>query len=105
MQKVLFGVRNPKNKSKMEMTRFLQKNEFDTSNIYLLKPSAYIDLAETNNKYFSTWELFNHKGDLLVPGYDSINSCISNIAYFIQYFENSSYKQDTIRTLQKDLLQ
>ncbi len=87
------------------MNRFLQKNEFDTSNVYLLKPVAYVDLAETSSKYFATWELFNHKGVLLVPRHDSVNSCISNIEYFIQYIENNSYKEDTIRNLQKDLFQ
>lgn len=55
LQKVLFGVKEPKVITKDEMVSYLKKNNYSTENIYLLNPKAYVELAEKSSKYFSTW--------------------------------------------------
>lgn len=103
LQKALFGVRNPKVKSEMEIKSFLTKNDFDTNNLYFLDPMAYVALVGKDSKYFATWEVFNQNGELVIPENDSTYQCIANIEYFIQNFNLNSCKVDSSRNLENDL--
>lgn len=86
------------------MKGFLVQHDFDTNHVALLKPDAYKELTNISSKYFSTWEVYNSNGELLIPNNDSTNSCIGNIEYFVKYFNENSCRVDTTRTLREDII-
>lgn len=103
-QRVFFGVRKAKPKSKHEIIRFLEKNSFNIST-HGLTTNAYNYQIAKSSSYFSTWELWNKDGYKVEPTNEAIKSCSGTQELFITTLKNdSSHYIDSTKNIFKDTI-
>lgn len=100
-QKVLLGVRNPKNQTTQKIQKFITKNKGLDSTLTLTKESFISKISQSNSS-FAQWEMYDKQGNRIIPLDSNIRNCNGYTHLFFKGLPNSQYSIDTNRNIFSD---
>jgi hypothetical protein len=103
LQKTLFGVKNPKFISKEKVVDFLNKHNFNSTNLYGISSSGYIEAISNNRYILANIKLFNEEG-CQIESDSTTMSCYGTIADFLSDLSNSNKTISTNKNFDNQVL-
>ena len=100
-EKSFLGIRKPRVENQESLSRFLLKNEIDTSAAFFLSDSLYISLISSDSKFFSKYEVYDFQFKKIVPKDTLTNQCYGSIELILQNINDQSlWEYDTLNQIQ-----